>query len=293
MSSQERRQNSWFVKPSRLQHYRRLEGIVRDTMQHFTGPDWARRDQWDNIMANAIAENPYVSDGDQPINSSNVDVTDRLGYFALTLKGRMWASVTDRDMDRFPEQTEYVSNRMTAQAVKAVSKTKQWVLHDCKRAANEAAKLKEDDNSDESVNMAGGNTTKTTPEETAQRYYYLIEQLPFCDAMTAGFETIGDNKNWCYCPFSKNLSKWRKIFEVDDIPTCDMKGHKSFTPESLRDHLESKATNGINSCVYHAIVKKYISHRYPHNHGRKPAPTTQQANNADKHKQKRDDTSPH
>jgi hypothetical protein len=235
-------------------------------------------------MANAIAENPYVSDGDQPANTNNVDVTDRSGYFALTLKERIRASVTDRDMDRFPEQTEYVSNRMTAEAVKAVSETKHWVLQESKRAADEAAQEKEDDendNSDESsVNMAGGNTTKTTPEETAQRYHYLIDQLPFCDAMTAGFETIGDNKNWCYCPFSRNLKNWRNIFAVDDIRTCDTKGHGDLTPEGLRKHLESKATN-TNPCKLHAIASKYISHRYPTH---KPPPTTQQA-----HKRKRGD----
>ncbi len=257
-------------------------------MQHFTGPDWARRDQWDNIMANAIAENPYVSDGDQPINSNNVDVTDRPGYFALTLKERIRASVTERNMDRFPEQTEYVSNRMTAQAVKAVSETKQWVLQESKRAADEAAREKEDDEDDDSdessVNMAGGNTTKTTPEETAQRYHYLIDQLPFCDAMTAGFETIGDNKNWCYCPFSRNLRKWRNIFAVDNIRICDTKGHGDLTPEGLRNHLGSKATN-TNSCTLHAIVSQYISHRYP---TRKPPPTTQQA-----YKRNRGDTRTH
>ena len=86
-------------------------------------------EQWDNIMANAIAENPYISDGDQPINTNNVDVTDRSGYFALTLKGRMWSSVTESDMDRFPEQTEYVSNRMTAESEQAVSATKQEAHH--------------------------------------------------------------------------------------------------------------------------------------------------------------------
>ena len=110
--------------------------------------------------------------------------------------------------------------------------------------------------------------------------------------MTAGFETIGDNKKWCYCPFHKKLGKWRQIFGVDGI-TTNVKKHKYFKPECLRQHLKDMANNGMNSCGYHAIVKKYISHRYPQNHGRKPAPMTQRANDVDKYKQKRDDKSPH
>jgi hypothetical protein len=165
----------------------------------------------------------------------------------------------------------------------AATETKEWVLRTC--IAAEARRIAErnehpnehDSDSDSDgdgyghIDM-GGIPHRPSAAEIAATKYPFIDALPFCDAMTAGFDidfeaTMNQRFHpapWCYCPLGQSMRPWRRIFDLSETAVCTGHGGPFFA-RHFQDHLRTYARprNPHERCQSHDIVDYYLSRLYP------------------------------
>jgi hypothetical protein len=182
-------------------------------------------------------------------------------------------------LTRYEQYPGHYASRTTI----AATETKEWVLRTCiaaeARRAAEPAEHTDDHDSDSGsdgdsyghVNM-GGIPHRLSAAEIAATKYPLIDALPFCDAMTAGFDIdfeATENQSfhpapWCYCPLGNSLRPWRRIFGLNETTVCTGHGGPFFA-RHFQDHLRTYARprNPHEQCQSHDIVDYYLSRLYP------------------------------
>jgi hypothetical protein len=197
-------------------------------------------------------------------------------YLTLDPRHRIAASIGILP-DRVPEVTR--PNDYDARAAAAAVRTRNWIIDssliDIQSTDPEYVNTNSDDggrfgmsSEDDDYSSDDGYQYTARPAQRspiqratddADQFAHLLNSLPYCDALDAGFHMAPSDSGWCYCPFSNHTEPWRDIFDLtEDAPVCPMR-KRGRDPSTQRAHLSSRGLN----CPWHAAVAHYLSALHP------------------------------